>query len=1027
MLVICIALLMATNAVGNSIPDSDIGANNRAIRNFARQPIGFIENRGQFEAGVCFQASRPGVTFRFQRNEFSYIFEVNEASNNEYPAIPGKKYYREMPVISNPPCEREIIQITARLMGSNPDPVVLSGEKAPGRVNYFIGNDPNSWITDIPLYSDIVYSEIYPLTDLRFSGDSRSLKYEFILNPGADLSLIEVQYDGIEEISITPSGELCIKTRFGEIYEKPPYIYQTINGIKKSISGQFRLTGVNTFGFSLNEDYYKNFQLIIDPELSYSTYLGGSGQDWAHDITLDPERNIYITGFSGSANYPTAEPYSGTMNGSGDIIISKLSASGDSLIYSTFLGGSSYDWATGIRLDGSGNMYITGITYSSDFPTVNAYDDSFNGGDYDAVVCKLSADGDSLLYSTFLGGSDYDDADCIDVLQDGSAYICGTTQSPNFPTLNAYDSSLTGTMDAFVTRFTQAGDSLVYSTFLGGGSDEYGQGIAVDKEGNAYISGQTTSSDFPTVNYYDDSLGGWADAFICKLPPSGDSLINSTYIGGSDYDDCWDIDIDYDGNFYITGSAMSADFPTFNAYDDSHNGNDDIFVTKLSDTGNSLVFSTFLGGAEDDVGYGIAVDDYNNVCITGRTSSSNFPTVDAYDDSYNGSADVFAARFSNTGQDLQYSTFLGGSSQERCDDIAVDILGNAYIAGWTESSDYPTVNPYSGSNSGYWDVIVSKISFGKYSPVAYWALDEGADTTAYDSTANHNDGAIVGADWVTGRHGFGLQFSYYGDDAVIVPHSPSLDITEPFVIEAWVKPTDVSDYLVIVDKYEYDMGTGLEYGYTFYINNDNRLRLTVYSGDNGQRTVIGTSYISDDTWHHVAGKYDGNHASVFVDGFKEKESDWAYTPASTDMNLGIGFRLSGWGIWTPFNGVIDEVRIFSGGLPACDYVVGDVNGSDSYNGLDITYGVNFFKGSSDPMCPFGSCSIPPCDSFFYCGDVNGSCSYNGLDITYGVNYFKGGADPIPCSNCPPGEGIVSFIKSDQSNEPSSTSEKRVKY
>jgi hypothetical protein len=553
-----------------------------------------------------------------------------------------------------------------------------------------------------------------------------------------------------------------------------------------------------------------------------------------------------------------------------------------------------------------------------------------------------------------------------------------------------------------------AGDSLVYSTFLGGDSDEYGQGIAVDRDGNAYVSGQTMSSDFPTVNCYDSTLGGFADAFICKFSPLGDTLINSTYIGGSNYEDCWDIDIDYYGNSYITGPTESADYPTFNAYDDSHNGNDDIYVTKLSYLGTALEFSTFLGGTESDIGYGISVDDYNNVCITGQTSSSDFPTEDPYDDSYNGSTDIIASRFSNTGQVLQYSTFLGGSSQEHGADIAVDILGNAYVTGWTESSDYPTFNPYSGSNSGYWDIIVSKISFGKYSPAAYWALDEGVDTTAYDSTSNHNDGAIVGASWTTGRHGMALDFGAWDDEAVIVPHSASLDITEPFIIEAWVKAIDAATYLVIVDKYIYD--SGLEYGYTFYINNDNRLRLTVYSGTDGQRTVIGTSYISDDTWHHVAGKFDGRHVSVFVDGFKEKESDWTYDPASTDMNLGIGYRLSGWGIMNSFNGVIDEVRIFAGSPPACDYVVGDVNGSDSYNGLDITYGVNFFKGGSNPVCPFGSCSISPCDSFFYCGDVNGSCSYNGLDITYGVNYFKGGTDPIPCPNCPPGEGMVTFTK-----------------
>ena len=402
-------------------------------------------------------------------------------------------------------------------------------------------------------------------------------------------------------------------------------------------------------------------------ELLYSTYLGGSNDDDGHGIAVDGSGCAYVTGGTQSADFPTENAWDDSYNGI-DFFVTKLSAASNSLLYSTYLGGSNSDHAYGIAVDASGCAYVTGMTQSTDFPTENAWDSTHNG-DYDAFVTKLSAAGGSLIYSTYLGGSDFDQGWRVAIDDSGCAYVMGQTGSSDFPTQNAWDDSYNdGHRDAFVTKLSAGGNSLIYSTYLGGAEHELGGGIAVDGSGCAYVTGYTEyteSTPFPTENAWDDSHNGgssWeADAFVTKLSAAGNSLIYSTYLGGSHDDFGFGIAIDDSGCAYVTGWTVSTDFPTESAWDDSYNGSD-VFVTKFSPAGDNLVYSTYLGGSSEDVVWGIAVDDSGCAYVTGETSSTDFPTENAWDDSYNGGyKDAFVTKLSPAGNSLTYSTYLGGS------------------------------------------------------------------------------------------------------------------------------------------------------------------------------------------------------------------------------------------------------------------------------------------------------------------------------------------------------------------------------
>ncbi|MGI9074298.1 MAG: SBBP repeat-containing protein [Bryobacteraceae bacterium] len=528
-----------------------------------------------------------------------------------------------------------------------------------------------------------------------YYGNQRQLEYDFVVRPGADPGSISLEFQGASKAELDREGGVVMHTAPGDVRWHKPMAYQEINGSRKLVACAYARSGADRLRFALDA-YDRTKPLIIDPVLEYSTYLGGSFGDIGTSIAVDAHESAYITGNAFSADFPTKNAFQKNLNSplSSDAFLSKFDATGN-LVYSTYLGGSALDEGRRIAVDVHGNAYVTGNTYSDDFPTKNAFQPSHPaiGRVSDAFVTKLSPAG-TLVYSTYLGGSggpigpgDFfgDTGSAIAVDAQGNAYITGATNSPDFPTKNAFQNELKqiGATSGFVTKLCPAGNALVYSTYLGGTSGYVqGAGIVVDAQGNAYVTGLTNSPDFPTKNAFQRTLGGTTqpdDAFVTKLDRDGDALVYSTYLGGSGNEAGIGIAVDASRNAYITGTTTSSDFPTKNAFQGNlKNPNGNAFVTKLDADGDSLVYSTYLGGSGNpsntaaDRAYGIAVDAQRNAYITGATPSIDFPTKNAFQsnlagdinqsDSFHGPVDAFVTKFDVSGNALIYSSYLGGSS-----------------------------------------------------------------------------------------------------------------------------------------------------------------------------------------------------------------------------------------------------------------------------------------------------------------------------------------------------------------------------
>jgi uncharacterized repeat protein (TIGR01451 family) len=449
--------------------------------------------------------------------------------------------------------------------------------------------------------------------------------------------------------------------------------------------------------------------LVIDPVLAWSTYLGGSGLDAAHAIAVDAAGNAYVAGNTSSANFPTANALQAANAGTFDVFVTKINAAGSALVYSTYLGGSGIDSGQGIAVDSAGNAHVTGYTDSLNFPAVNAVQAAYGGGGLDAFVAKLNAAGTALVYSSYLGGSDTDQGAGIAVDGAGNAVVAGDTASTNFPTANALQAALGGNPDGFVTKLNAAGSALVYSTYLGGSGFDRASGVAVDAAGSAYVSGVTVSTNFPTVNAVQASNGGSVDAFVTKLNAAGTALVYSTYLGGANGEQAHAIAVDGAGNAFVAGSTSSTNFPTANALQAGYAGAIDAFATKLNAAGTAFVYSTYLGGSGTDEAFAAAADGAGNAYVAGRTSSTDFPTANASQPANAGGTDAFATRLNAAGSAVVDSTYLGGSGHDDGRGIAVDATGSMYVAGITTSSNFPTVNALQAANGGVQDAFVARL------------------------------------------------------------------------------------------------------------------------------------------------------------------------------------------------------------------------------------------------------------------------------------------------------------------------------
>ncbi len=722
-LVLSLATPGATIPVGSNASTSNSPSQNqpdaatkaRVLQAYAKLPLSFEANQGQTDKQVNFLA---------RGNGYSVFLTPSEA-------VLTLRQTPTKPAVTQPTTKSQKSVLRLQLVGSNPTAQVKGLKQLPGKSNYLKGKDATKWHTNIAHYGKVQYSAVYPGIDLVYYGNQGRLEYDWIVAPGGNPQNIKFRVAGASRLEIDRQGNLVLHTQKGVLRQHRPIVYQEINGHKKVIAGSYVLLGKQEVGFKV-ATYEPSQRLVIDPVLSYSTYLGGSSGDIGRALAVDLQGNVYVAGGTGSSDFPTKNALDSTLGG-GDAFVTKFNPNASataSLVYSTYLGGSSSDDGNGIATDLRGNVYVTGSTSSVDFPTSeNAFARNLSSFS-NAFVTKLNEGGDRLLYSTYLGGSggngaNYGNAIAVDLR--GNVYVTGETNSTNFPTKNAFDSTFKGNLNAFVAKLNPnaSGDaSLVYSTYLGGSQFDAGYGIATDLQGNAYVTGITYSSDFPLKNAFDTTFVGAvndSEAFVTKINPNASgaaSLVYSSYLGGSGGEFGRAIAVDVRGNAYVTGRTQSNDFPTKNAFDSSLQGTQDAFITKVNPNASgeaSLVYSTYLGGistvySDTDEGFGIAVDLQGNAYVTGTTSSNNFPIKNAFDSNLSGLNDSFVTKLNPRGNSLVYSSYLGGNNFDNASGIAVDLRGNAYVTGQTLSSDFPTKNAFDSTLGGEADAFVTKIS-----------------------------------------------------------------------------------------------------------------------------------------------------------------------------------------------------------------------------------------------------------------------------------------------------------------------------
>ncbi len=807
------------------------------LATYGQLPLSFEANQGQTDPQVNFLSRGTGYALFLTPTEAVLSLEKSTTPGVNTPgtsspegAMPAQSLGRSQAVFpspglkawarengeSMPPSPLDVL--TMQLVGANAASQAVGLDRLPGISNYFIGNDPTQWHTNVPNFGQVEYQNVYPGVNLVYYGNQRQLEYDFDIAPGADPGVIALRFQGQESLALDAQGNLLIHTAGGDVVEHAPILYQEVAGVRQAVSGQYVLEGADQVGFAVGT-YDTSKPLTIDPVLSYSTYLGGSGIDEGLGIAVDSAGSAYVTGRTDSTNFPTtAGAFQTTLAGTGgNAFVAKLNASGTALVYSSYLGGSGCcagsggDTGFGIAVDGSGNAYVTGITQSTNFPTtVGAFQTMLGGsGVENAFVAKLNPTGAALMYSTYLGGNNSDGAFAIGIDSSGNAYVTGATASSNFPTTSgAFQTTLgsIGTFDAFVTKLNGSGTALVYSTYLGGSGGDSGQAIALDSAGNAYLTGWTYSTNFPTANPVQATNAGGYDAFVAKLNTTGTALVYSTYLGGNNYDLGQGIAVDSSGNAYVTGITESTNFPTtaaaFQTTLGSSNGN--AFVTKLNGSGTALVYSTYLGGGGYDQGTGIALDSAGNAYVTGQTLSTNFPTTaGAFQTTLGGTAgNAFVTNLNAPGTALIYSTYLGGSAGDTGFGIAMDRSGNAYVTGDTGSINFPTTTgAFQTTRGGNSDAFITKFEIasdhfsvsapasttaGQVFSVIVTALDSNNNTfTGYRGTVHFTSSdpqAVLPSDYTfvaadAGVHTFTVTLKTAGNQSITATDTATATIT----------------------------------------------------------------------------------------------------------------------------------------------------------------------------------------------------------------------------------------------------------
>ena len=617
---------------------------------------------------------------------------------------------------------RERLAIGQDFPGAKPDVKIEGRGRSSGVYNFYYGNDAKKWRTKVRAVEKITYCGLYAGIDLDVYMKGSNLEEEFVVRPGGDPSQIRVRYRGVEKLVEAKDGSLRIKTAFGDLYELAPAVFQDgESGKRSAVKCRFKLVDETTYAFEL-EKYDPGRALVIDPTLVFSTYLGGNAVDYGNDMKIDAAGNVFLGGQTSSPDFPASV---GQYQGGGyDGMVAKISSDGTSLEFASFLGGSSRDIVNAIALGSDGNVHVTGQSLSSNFPvSTGAYDTSQNGNE-DVFVAKLNGVDGGLIFSTYFGRAGDDVGRGIAVNLEGESIVVGYTFSRDFAEAAGSARPIFGggAYDAFALKLNAVGDAVLFFTYLGGDGIEQSTSVALDVSGNSYVVGFTSSSDFPTTpGAFSRNFRGTYDGFITKISVSGKAFVYSTLFGGSGEDEANDVVVSATGSACVVGTTLSNDFPTTKeAYQRRIGSGYDGILLKLNPLGTGLVAGSYLGGNNHDYAYRVALDREENVYVAGQTLSSDFRTTpDALQTSQQGPTpnDGFLTKLDQGLTRVLYSTYLGGSGSsggDSCDGLAVTECGEAYVSGLTTGPGFPvTTGSYQSSFGGpTYDGFILRLPLG---------------------------------------------------------------------------------------------------------------------------------------------------------------------------------------------------------------------------------------------------------------------------------------------------------------------------
>jgi len=695
------------------------------VARYGQLPLTFEENRGQTDPQVRFLSRAKGYTAFLTANGIVLSLRPTELANPANTSTPSSQQKRS----GNTALEFKLVGAASNINAVGEDP-------QPGRANYFIGNDRTKWRTNVQTYRQVRYTNVYPGVDLIYYGNHRQLEYDFAVAPHADPTKIQFEIKGANQLTIGTEGDLIVKLASGELHFHAPTVYQEVNGMRAPLQGGYVIKSATRVGFQV-ADYNSANPLVIDPVLDYSTYLGGSGDDQPTGIAVDSTGSVYVTGYTDSSDFPLATLGS-LPPGTDHVFVAKFDPTGSNLIYADYIGGSNEDFGYALVLDSSNEVYIAGSTASSDFPVVNAFQSTYPGS-FNAFLTKVSADGSALLYSTYLGGNGSDEPNSVQIDNLSNVLVAGVTSSTNFPVANAYQSTAPTNQGGlygnygFLTKFTPDGSSLVYSTYLAGSSnvpDNCGgnpcwtepvsgiTGMALDSAGNAYVTGATNTYDFPTTSgaYLgtDSTQMNAFVGFVSKINSAGNLQYSTYFYEPSGFTDIHAIAVDASGSAYITGLAYSnGSFPITSTgiCDPSVSGVacSYAFVTKFDATASTLVYSTFLGANNYAAPAAILLDQSNDAYVLSTTSNNSFNTVNGLEP-YAGGNDILLVEIDPAAGSQLFATYLGGSADENAAAMALDAAGNLYVTGTTDSTDFPTTQQaFQNQLAGNTDAFITKI------------------------------------------------------------------------------------------------------------------------------------------------------------------------------------------------------------------------------------------------------------------------------------------------------------------------------